>query len=127
MVEGRVETFDESSASGAAAVVLSAGEQLTVQPHATRKATPTDTAAATAWTHNRLMFEETPLKEVAEEFNRYNRRPLTIDDPELKSMKISGVYSSTDPTSLISFLRSQPTIEVVETAREVRISYREAH
>jgi transmembrane sensor len=90
------------------------------------KPTATDTAVATAWVQKRLMFEETPLSDVAEEFNRYNRRPLTIDDRELRGVKISGVYSSTDPSSLINFLRSQNSIQVIESENQVRIVRREA-
>jgi transmembrane sensor len=127
VVEGRVETYSGSDGAGTAAVVLSAGEQLTVLPHAVTKPTRADTVAATAWVQQRLMFEETPLSEVAQEFNRYNRRPLTIDDPELQTLKISGVYSSTDPVSLINFLRNQNSIRVIETESQVRIVRREAN
>ena len=106
---------------------LSAGEQLTVLPHTVAKPTRTDTVAATAWVQKRLMFEETPLRDVAEEFNRYNRRPLAIDDRELQKLKISGVYSSTDPASLINFLRSQSSYRVIETENQVRVIRREAN
>jgi transmembrane sensor len=126
VVEGRVETYDETDSPGTAAIVLSAGEQLTVLPHVVTKPTRTDTAVATAWVQKRLIFEETPLSDVAEEFNRYNRRPLTIDDGELEKLRISGVYSSTDPASLINFLRSQNSIQVVETEKQVRVLRREA-
>jgi transmembrane sensor len=127
VVEGRVETFDASDSPGSTGVVLSAGEQLTVLPHTVTKPTRTDTAVATAWVQKRLIFEETPLSDVAEEFNRYNRRPLTVDDHELKTLRISGVYSSTDPASLINFLRSQKSIQVIETEQQVRVLRREAH
>jgi transmembrane sensor len=126
VVEGRVETYEDSDRSGSAAIVLSAGEQLTVLPHIVTKPTRTDTAVATAWVQKRLIFEETSLSDVAEEFNRYNRRPLTIDDNELEKLRISGVYSSTDPASLINFLRSQNSIQVVETEKQVRVLRREA-
>jgi transmembrane sensor len=126
VVEGRVETYDNADSSGSAAIVLSAGEQLTVVPHIVTKPTRTDTAVATAWVQKRLIFEETPLSDVAEEFNRYNRRPLTINDGDLEKLKISGVYSSTDPASLINFLRSQNSIQVVETEKQVRVLRREA-
>ncbi len=125
VVEGRVETYPGSD--GAAAIVISAGEQLTVLPHSVTKPTPADTIAATAWVQKRLIFEETPLSEVADEFNRYNRRPLTIDDAELRGLKISGVYSSIDPASLINFLRNQNSIRVIETEDQVRVVRREAH
>jgi transmembrane sensor len=127
VVEGRVETYDDTDVPGTAAIVLSAGEQLTVLPHVVTKPTRTDTAVATAWVQKRLIFEETPLSDVAEEFNRYNRRPLTIDDSELEKLRISGVYSSTDPASLINFLRSQNSIQVLETEKQVRVVRREAH
>jgi transmembrane sensor len=127
VVEGRVETYSGADGADAAAIMLSAGEQLTVLPHTVTKPTRADTAAATAWVQKRLIFEETPLNEVAEEFNRYNRRPLAIDDAELQKLKISGVYSSTDPASLISFLRSQNSINVIETENHVRVVRREAH
>ena len=126
VVEGRVETYDDTDRPGSAAIVLSAGEQLTVLPHIVTKPTRTDTAVATAWVQKRLIFEETPLSDVAEEFNRYNRRPLSIDDGDLEKLKISGVYSSTDPASLINFLRSQNSIQVVETEKQVRVLRREA-
>jgi transmembrane sensor len=127
VVEGRVETYGGSGSAGAAAIVLSAGEQLTVLPHSVTRPTHIDTVAATAWVQQRLIFEETPLSDVAEEFNRYNRRPLAVDDRELQNLKISGVYSSTDPTSLINFLRSQTSIRVIETEDRVRIVRRDAH
>jgi transmembrane sensor len=127
VVEGRVETYSGSDGARTAAILLSAGEQLTVLPHTVTQPKLADTMAATAWVQKRLIFEETPLSEVAEEFNRYNRRPLAIDDPGLQTLKISGVYSSIDPASLINFLRSQNSIRVIETEDQVRVVRREAH
>jgi transmembrane sensor len=107
------------------ATMLSAGEQLTVTP-VVRIKNPglADVAAATAWTQRRLVFEETPLADVAEEFNRYSRRQLIIDDPELARRPISGIYSSSDTTALIAFLRTQPELQVTETEQEFRVTRR---
>ena len=44
-----------------------------------------------------------------------------IVDSELEDFRISGVYTSTDPASLIRFLRQQPGIAVVESDDAVRI------
>jgi ferric-dicitrate binding protein FerR (iron transport regulator) len=49
VVEGRVETYDESSRAGGGAIMLSAGEQLTVLPHTVTKPTRADPSVATAW------------------------------------------------------------------------------
>ena len=59
---------------------------------------------------------------MVEDFNRYNTRQLVILDPQLNDFHVSGVYSSTDPASLIRFLRAQPGVEVMETDLEVRIA-----
>jgi transmembrane sensor len=111
-------------------VILAAGEQLTVSATTSAKARGVqvlpkraNVAAATAWTQRSLVFESTPLTEVAEEFNRYNTRRLLIKDPaEVADIHISGVFSSVDPALLLKFLRTQPELVVEETDREIRIS-----
>ncbi|HEY2682723.1 MAG TPA: FecR family protein [Steroidobacteraceae bacterium] len=125
VVEGKVETFEDDGRPGEPAILLSAGEQLTVGPHTATRPMRTDTAVATAWLQKHMVFEETPLADVAEQFNRYSRLPLIIDGSELQRIKISGVYSSTDPASLINFLRSQPGILVIESDKGVRITRRD--
>jgi transmembrane sensor len=106
----------------ASAISVSAGEQLTVTPKVARKSDHPNVAAATAWTDRRIVFESATLSEVAEEFNRYNERQLVIEDPDLYDFHISGVFSSTDPESLIRFLRERPGVKVTEGASEIRVA-----
>ena len=109
--------------SGFAAVFLSAGEQVTVTP---TQILPVpgraDIAATTAWTQRRLIFDGSRLSDVVQEFNRYNRRQLVIESAPLSDFHVSGVYSSTDPASLIRFLREQPGMKITEDDNEVRIA-----
>lgn len=107
-------------------VLLAAGEQLAIAPTQMKKVAAADVAASTAWTNKRLVFEDTPLLNVAEEFNRYNEQRLVIVDAELQRIGISGRYSSSDPAALIEFLRAQPSFEIVETPEEIRVSRRHA-
>jgi transmembrane sensor len=136
VVEGRVAVAEADNAGGAldegnarpvTPLFLVAGEQVTVptQKAVAEKPQPADVAVATAWVQKRLIFEETPLAEVAVEFNRYNSRRLVIVDPQLRSVGISGVYSSTDPDSLLGFLRAQPNIALSEAGSEIRVTLRE--
>jgi transmembrane sensor len=111
-----------ADAEGEHAIFLSAGEQVTVTAAAPPQPTPANVAAATAWTQHRLVFNGTPLTDVAQEFNRYNIRQLAVSNVELEQFHVSGVFSSTDPTSLLRFLRAQRGIRVVETDMEIRIS-----
>jgi transmembrane sensor len=108
--------------SGAGAIFLSAGEQVTVTPDGAGTAVPqhADITAATAWMQRKLIFEGSKLSDVVAEFNRYNRRQLVIEDPRLKDFEISGVYSSTDPASLVLFMRDQG-LNVTEGSGAIRI------
>jgi transmembrane sensor len=123
-IEGRDREGDVSPTSPPEAT-LSAGEQLTVtNAITTLRPRLADVSAATAWTQRRFVFEDTPLADVAEEFNRYSARRLIIEDPELARQQISGIYSSTNPSPLIGFLSAQPQLEVTETEHEIRVKRR---
>ena len=85
VVEGRVETYDDSGHGGEGAIVLSAGERLTVVPHTVTKPTRADPAVATAWLQKRLIFEETPSErsgrgiQSVQPKTAQHRRPRTQD------------------------------------------------
>lgn len=106
-------------------VLVSAGQQVVITTRDVEKPTRADINVATAWVERRLMFDNTPLAEVAAQFNRYSSRRLVITDPTLRSVGVSGVYSSADPESLIGFLQAQPGLHVVETTEEITVSRRE--
>jgi transmembrane sensor len=109
--------------SGSAAIFLSAGEQVTVTPAAVvPEPVHADIGATTAWMERRLIFEGSKLSDVVQEFNRYNKRQLVIVDAQLSDFHVSGVYSSTDPSSLIRFLREQPGIKITENENDVQIA-----
>jgi transmembrane sensor len=111
--------------SGAAAVFLSAGEQLTVAPAEVGLVSHhVDIDTATAWMQRRLIFDGSTLSDVVQEFNRYNRRQLVIKGSRLGDFHLSGVYTSSDPSSLIRFLRDQPGITVTEESNEIQIAPR---
>jgi transmembrane sensor len=101
--------------------LVSAGEQLTVTSDAAQKTDNPNIAGVTAWREREIVFESASLSDVAEEFNRYNERQLIIADPKLYGFHISGVFSSTDPDSLIRFLKQRPGVKVTEAPSEIRI------
>jgi len=106
---------------GEGAVFLSAGEQITVSPKTARKTLHPNLAGATSWTQRQLVFDSASFADVAEEFNRYNERKLVMDASALGTLHISGVFSSTDVTSLIRFLRDRPGVRVTENPTEIRV------
>jgi len=101
--------------------LLAAGEQVTVTADSAQRIANPNIAGATAWREREIVFESATLSDVAEEFNRYNQRKLVIEDPKLYGFHISGIFSSTDPDSLIKFLRERPGVKVTETSGEIRV------
>ena len=102
-------------------ILVASGEQLTVSPQEIQKDEHSNIANATAWTQRQLVFESASLSDVADEFNRYNDKQLIVEDPRLDTFHVSGVFSSTDPASLIRFLRARPELRIVETDSQIRI------
>jgi transmembrane sensor len=129
VVEGKVSVVSTKSAPRSEIVpldkvssspaYLTAGEQAIVSAGSVLKLKKNATSAATAWTQRRLVFDGTPLTDVADEFNRYNERELTVRGSGAGSFHVSGVYSSMDPASLLRFLKAQPGITVQETETEI--------
>ncbi len=100
-------------------VLVSAGEQITVSPHATTTPKPTDLDIATAWTQGKLVFNETPLGDVVAEFNRYSARQLVVDDPELQKFHISGVFPSSDPIRIAELLQQRFGVTIRQNEHEI--------
>jgi transmembrane sensor len=98
-------------------LILGSGEQAVItQDEPTPRKSPSNPAVATAWTKNRIIFENTPMSEAVAEFARYNSRRVTLVDEELRTRKISGVFASNDLQSLVQFLASDPRVEITSDA-----------
>ena len=67
-----------------------------------------------AWRNNMLIFEEAPLREVVEEFNRYDRRKLEIADPAIGEVLLGGRYRPREVEGFLRNLESVIKIRVVE-------------
>lgn len=103
------------------ALLLEADEQVTVAPNEPLHIARGTASAAIAWTRRKIVFSRASLTEVAEEFNRYSTRRLIVENPGEYDFHVSGVFSSTDIESIISFLRTRPGVEIKESAAEIRI------
>lgn len=118
VVEGKVsvesgsENPERKSPDIGTSIPLCAGEEVTVSPRAHPRAAPANVATATAWTQRRLVFEHRPLGEVAGEFNRYNRREISIESAELRSQEITGVFQTNDPSSFLDFVAKIPGVRI---------------
>jgi transmembrane sensor len=131
VVEGRVAVVPTPTVRDRAVpakpdeILLAAGEQMMITPVEVTPPQPVDLSVATAWTDRKLVFESTPLHEVVEEFNRYNRQQLVIRDPALDDLHVSGVFPSTDSSRMVEFLRQRFGVTMNRSRDEIEISGRE--
>lgn len=88
---------------------------------AIRRVAGIDVDKAMAWTERRLVFEDVPLQDVVSEFNRYNRRPLVVEDAQLAERRITSVFLANDVSALVAFLELEPDVEVDYGADAIRI------
>jgi transmembrane sensor len=80
-----------------------------------------DAQAALAWLHQEIAFQARPLGEVADEFNRYNKIPIEIDDPALRALPVSGLFNAYDTESFATFLQTLDGVSVQRTPTRIRV------
>jgi transmembrane sensor len=127
VLEGQVATFREPGSSipggrPTRGIYVSAGEQVTVAPRVVLRAVQVSAGVAAAWTEGKLVFDATPLSDVIEDFNRYSPRPLTIDDPQLLSLHVSGTFDARDSAQIIRFLSERFGLVAHESTNGIRLS-----
>jgi len=131
VVEGRIAVGLSTSAESGGLnqgytrqlVQVKAGQQIAVADEEW-PATPAtvDAQRATSWLHRQITFENEPLERVASEFNRYAQKPIEIDTPALRNVKVSGVFATDNTSAFIAFLRSLRGVHVEVTATRIRVS-----
>jgi ferric-dicitrate binding protein FerR (iron transport regulator) len=67
----------------------------------------------TAWVSGQLAFSGEKLRDVVEEFNRYNWRKLRIGDPDIADMRVGGWFRSTQVDEFVSVLTRLSGIQAV--------------
>jgi transmembrane sensor len=82
---------------------------------------PVDVQQAVAWQQGKIAFEQRPLGEVADEFNRYGSIPIEIDDATLRALPISGTFDADDVDSFVAFLWTLDGVRVERTPARIRV------
>jgi transmembrane sensor len=107
-VSPRLAREDGAHSSGASSTQsvfpLAAGQQVTVSSVAEPKPIPANVSTATAWIQRRIVLDNDSVRTAVDEFNRYNRVQIRVQDEELAGLRISGVFDADDPKALIKYL-----------------------
>lgn len=118
-----VAATEGSRAGEPAEVELTEGQQIHIQPNepvVPVKQVPADRAAE--WTARRITFENTALRDVVAQFNRYSASQLRVDDPELAALKLNGVFEPHSQEDLLEYLRQAEAVRVHRAGNERVIS-----
>lgn len=109
--------YADAIPAGTPAYAVAAGEQL-VAPRAGAftAAHVVDTTRELAWTVGHLIFDHDRVQDAADRFNRYNRTQIRIADEAIGSLRVSGVFDTSDPQSFVSFMESVFAVRAERTA-----------
>lgn len=74
-----------------------------------------DTSTLTAWREGKLIFRSRPLQEVAEQVARYHDIELHIVSPELRDLKVSGSFATSDLPLLLTAIETSLPVKLIRT------------
>lgn len=92
LIEGRVRVERDDPSSPPVSAKLVAGEQLRILANRSFTISRAEVARATSWRDGRLVFDQTPLREVLEEFNRYSNEKHVLRDEGLGDFLVNGTF-----------------------------------
>lgn len=109
--QGQVEVVEPSSptktvtlpANTLALPPVATASEKTEPELVTERIDPAEVARRLAWQRGQISFEDVTLDYALQEFSRYGTVRVVIDDPAIASLKVVGLFSSSDP---IGFART---------------------
>lgn len=108
VLEGKVEVRPDLRRTDAPLLQLGAGAGVSVDvATGSHRSVPASTDTVGDWRHGQLVFEQTPLAEVALELARYLGKPVQVDGARLAALPVSGMVMTSAPAG---FVRSLPLL-----------------
>jgi len=101
-------------AQGTNQVLLEPGERLTLAASAPPRIDTPKIEALTAWRRGEIILDETGLSEAVAEMNRYDKTALVIDDPDLTTLQVSGIYRTGDSLGFANIVARMYNLAVSE-------------
>jgi transmembrane sensor len=111
VTHGQVRVAPQAAAP-ASAPLLAAGQRAVLEreapaaPARIDAVAPAAIAQALAWQERKLVFADTPLREVVEQFNRRNRTQLALGDPALAARPVGGTFAADNVEAFVRLLEA---------------------
>jgi transmembrane sensor len=124
VVEGRVKVDDAGQADAVPTAILTAGDVAVARGPATLLAAKSEerVASALAWRDGMLNFDRTSLADAVREFNRYNRKQITIADADTGAIRIGGSFQAANVDAFVRLLHDAYGLRVESGTDSVKIS-----
>lgn len=85
---------------------------------------PTMTEDYLSWRAGFLAFHQTPLSDIAAEFNRYNTRQIVIDDAAVAALLLEGNFRATNLEGFLRLLQQSYPVDVRTERNRIVIEQR---
>lgn len=123
LLEGQVQVTPAKVGQGSRQD-LRPGDRLEARAGGTWRRGRVDVEAARAWLSGRLVFDGIPLRQAVQEFNRYSRRQLRLDDPGIGDIPIQGVFNAGDTDAIVLALQYAYPLRADDRGAEVGLRHR---
>jgi ferric-dicitrate binding protein FerR (iron transport regulator) len=107
-------------------VTLGAGEQLSIDPDGQyREVDQVDVSRALLWRQRQVSFEDLPLAQVADEFNRYSKIKIAVEGDELRARRVRGDFAVDQLETFLEYLqREDPGVIAESVGSEIVLRLR---
>jgi transmembrane sensor len=124
LVEGRAEIETAKDGMAVRPVLLTPGDVATAGNGTVTllRKTPGAIADSLAWRHGLLIFSDTPLAQVADEFNRYNARKLVVLGKDVRDLGVGGHFQADNAETFARVAQGVLGLHVVSHGDEIVIS-----
>jgi transmembrane sensor len=102
--------------------LLEPGQRLRVTGHSPGVLDSPPIEKVTAWQRGQLIFDDTSLRDAADEFNRYGKRKIVIGPDVSDVIRVGGVFRLSDPHSFAAAIANAHLLRVSETPDEIILS-----
>jgi transmembrane sensor len=101
--------------------VLQPGQRLTVTADAGAALDTPSLDAAVAWRRGEIVFDNSTLIDAAEELNRYSDTHLVIADPQIASLRVSGIFSTKDVPEVAKAFATLYRLKVEQDGKDYKL------
>lgn len=124
VVDGAVRVSDADRSAPAPVATISGGDLLQADGESTLvlQGASARVERSLAWREGLLQFDQSPLIQVAQEFNRHNKRKLVIDGQSAAVMPVGGSFRASNVDGFARLLRDAYGLDVEFTPTEIKVS-----